>query len=214
MPTDLKPLDTTIEIVTPENIAFQYRAAGPFLRLPAYLIDKAICWVFLIVLLLVLMLTLGIVGLGGLGIGVILIVEFLLSWFYGGLFEAWWNGQTPGKRALGIRVLTVEGRPINGMQAILRNVLRVVDAQPIVFYVVGLLAAARSERFQRLGDLVAGTMVVMEPKRWVLGLVKVKDPAALRLAEELPPGFQVSRATARALAAYVQRRTYFSPQRR
>ena len=54
----------------------------------------------------------------------------MLSWFYVGLFEALWNGQTPGKRLMGIRVVSVEGQPITPFQAILRNILRVVDAQP------------------------------------------------------------------------------------
>ena len=50
---------------------------------------------------------------------------FLVSWFYGGFFEAYWNGQTPGKRIMGLRVLSTNGRPINGYQAVLRNLLRV-----------------------------------------------------------------------------------------
>ena len=74
----------------------------------------------------------GIAGVGGLGIGVFLVCWFVLSWFYGGLFETFWNGQTPGKRLFGLRVLTVDGTPINAMQAVLRNVLRDVDAMPIV----------------------------------------------------------------------------------
>ena len=57
----------------------------------------------------------------------------MLFWFYGGLFETFWNGQTPGKRLLGIRVITLDGQPINALQAILRNVLRIVDAQPLRF---------------------------------------------------------------------------------
>jgi len=60
-------------------------------------------------------------GAGGVGLSVILVAWFGLSWFYGGFFETVWNGQTPGKRLLGLRVLTVEGQPINALQAVLRN---------------------------------------------------------------------------------------------
>ncbi len=70
-------------------------------------------------------------GLEGLGFAVWLLLAFVISWFYFGLFETFWNGQTPGKRLFGLRVLRTDGRPINAMQAILRNVLRAVDAMPI-----------------------------------------------------------------------------------
>ena len=59
------------------------------------------------------------------GVRHLVVVFFLVSWFYGGFFEAYWNGQTPGKRIMGLRVLSTNGRPINGYQAILRNLLRI-----------------------------------------------------------------------------------------
>ena len=127
------PLDTTVEIVTPENIAFRYRLAGPFRRLPALLIDVMIqvgCrhgGVYRGA-----MLVSGTAGLPGMGLAVAMVFWFVLFWFYGGLFETFWNGQTPGKRLLGIRVITLDGQPINALQAILRNVLRIVDAQPVM----------------------------------------------------------------------------------
>ena len=59
-------------------------------------------------------------------------ISFVLEWFYGGLFESLWNGQTPGKRLMGLRVLTTEGQPINGMQAVMRNLLRYADIFPFL----------------------------------------------------------------------------------
>lgn len=202
-------IDTRIQIVTPENIAFQYRVAGPFRRLPAFLVDLSIRLGVAVVGMIAASLTFGTVGLG-LG----LVLWFVLSWFYGGLFEALWNGQTPGKRLLGIRVVSVEGQPITPFQAILRNILREIDAQPVLFYQVGLLAATLNDRFQRLGDLAAGTMVVIEEGRRLQGVVPIREPEAIRIAALVPPSFEPSRSLARALAAYAQRRHFFPPGRR
>lgn len=206
--------DTTVEIVTPENIAFRYQVAGPFRRLPAYLIDLAIRVVAAFATMLGMLLIFGAAGIPSVGFGLTMIIWFLLSVFYGGVFEAYWNGQTPGKRALQIRVIGVDGQPINGLQAVLRNVLRAIDMQPMMFYMVGLVSATMNNRFQRLGDLACGTMVVIEEPRWFHGLVEITEPEALRLAAVVPVGFQPSRPLARALATYVQRRSHFPALRR
>ncbi len=207
------PLDASVQIVTPENIAFRYYVAGPFRRLPAYLIDLVIRVMTLIVIGMVLSPFI-VIGFDFVWLGVILVASFLLAWFYGGVFEAYWNGQTPGKRLMKIRVLSVDGQPINGLQAILRNVLRAVDAQPGLVYLVGLVAASSNPRFQRLGDWVCGTMVVVEERSWLHGLVRTAEDEVRELAERIPAGFDVSPSLARALAAYVQRRPCFSPARR
>jgi len=211
MSNALRQLDTRVEILTPENIAFRYQVAGPFRRLPAYLIDLVIRAAVFSVLAAVLSTAFAQARMPGLGFGLILVLWFVLSWFYGGLFEAYWNGQTPGKRVMEIRVLSVDGQPINGLQAVLRNVLRAIDAQPVIFYQLGLLAALMNDRFQRLGDLACGTMVVIEEPRWFAGVARVEDPEAIRLSTQVPAGFLVSRTMARAIAAYVGRRAHFSP---
>ncbi len=210
-------IDSTIDIATPENIGFQYQVAGPFRRLPAFLIDliiRMLIWGALAVAVAITDLLLG-----GLASAFGLLAWFVLEWFYGGLFEAYWNGQTPGKRLLGIRVVTVEGQPINAMQAVLRNVLRFADMMPIMpfmlpTFVVGLITASLNRRYQRLGDLVCGTMVIVEQRSWLLGVVRLKDPRAAELAALLPADFEVSRSLARALATYVERRDFFGPARR
>jgi len=202
-------IDTTIEIITPENIAFRYRVAGPFRRLPAYLIDLAIRLTLAFGGMFLLSFAFGMIGWGGIGIGLGLILWFVLAWFYGGLFEAFWNGQTPGKRLLQIRVLAVDGRPINALQAVLRNILRAIDsAPPLVFfgqpiwflgtYLVGLVAAATNNRFQRLGDLVCGTMVVLEERSMRLpALARADLPAVRKLEGLIPPSFQPDRSLSR-----------------
>src|SRR5262245_23368677 len=108
-------IDSVIRVITPENIAFEYRLAGPFRRLPAFLIDIAIMIAIYIALVFVVSLTIGFVS-GGLAIAIIMLSFFGIYWFYCGLFETYMNGQTPGKRLTCIRVLTTEGQPINAMQ--------------------------------------------------------------------------------------------------
>ncbi|MBN2577425.1 MAG: RDD family protein [Pirellulales bacterium] len=212
MPSNGDQIDTRIEIVTPENIAFEYRVAGPFRRLPAYLIDLGLRVVLFWLGLMVFMLITGLLGVPGVGLGAGLVWAFLLLWFYGGLFETFWNGQTPGKRMMQIRVVTVDGRPINGLQAILRNILRTVDA--IGFYQVGFVSALLTERFQRLGDLACGTMVVIEEPQWLREVLRLGDPEVTDLAARLPYRFQPSLSLGRALAAYVDRRATFAWGRR
>lgn len=218
MSPDNEQLDTRIEIVTPENIAFQYQVAGPFRRLPAYLVDLLLRIGGIIVAGIGLTIAFGTVGLGGVGAGMAAVGWFVLDWFYGGLFEAYWNGQTPGKRLMRIRVVSDEGQPINGAQAVLRNFLRSVDAMPpaLVFptYLLGLLSTAMNDRFQRLGDLAAGTMVIVEEPQRHYGVARVNEPEAIRLAAELPAKITISRSLARALSSYVQRRQAFPWRRR
>lgn len=225
-PMDLRAvaLDTTVEIITPENIAFRYCLAGPFRRLPAFAIDLVIqlflggaAWLGLII-------AFGSLGALGIGVGLTMLFWFALFFFYGGLFETFWNGQTPGKRLLRIRVIGLDGQPINGMQAILRNVLRLIDASPLLLlqlgiwqfglWQVGLWAATASDRFQRLGDLAAATMVVVEQQARMFAMARIAEPEAVRLAGLIPANYRASRTLAVALAAYVQRRRAFSPGRR
>ena len=220
-------LDSSIEIVTPENISFRYELAGPFRRLPAFVIDFAIrlgIW-------LVGMFAMAMTGLlsGFAGIGVLLILWFLLEWFYGGLFETYWNGQTPGKRVMNVRVLSTDGRPINGLQAVMRNILRFADMMPMLPLsavageaaamaiptgLIGLVTPMCNRRFQRLGDLVCNTMVVIEERSWLFGVAKVEDARAAQLAEYIPVNFPIPRQLSRAVATYVERRRFFSAARR
>ena len=216
-------LDSRIEIVTPENIAFQYVLAGPFRRLPAFLIDCAIRAVALLALFLFGTLT-SIVGATGFGLGMALVVWFVLSWFYGGIFETLWNGQTPGKRLFNLRVLSLDGQPINALQAVLRNVLRDADALPIIgfsvefglpLYILGLTVMAANDRFQRLGDLAAGTIVVVEQRSKLRGLAAIaQQPEVIQFSQNLPVNAVISRALTSALAVYVTRRELFSAPRR
>jgi uncharacterized RDD family membrane protein YckC len=231
MSTELRQIDSTIDVVTPENIRFQYQLAGPFRRLPAFVIDLAFRLAVWLGLLMA-MAMLGVLGMasGTFWLTVWVLVWFVLEWFYGGLLETFWNGQTVGKRLFGMRVLRTDGQPINGWQAVMRNILRLVDMMPLIplgpwlgeegvwpipTCLFGLLTSSLySQRYQRLGDLVCGTMVVVEERHWRVSVTRIEDPAVLQLAEQLPATFQVDHSLSRALASYVERRRYLSPSRR
>jgi len=157
-------------IETPEQTSIEFPLAGIGSRFLAVLIDTLIQTGTLIVLGLIF------VGLGysmrgvfrglspvaGIWITALLIfLFFLLTHGYFMLFEAIWNGQTPGKRLTHIRVIKDSGQPITAIDSVGRNLLRVVDQLPFA-YGIGVLCAAVSPQSKRLGDYVAGTVVVHE----------------------------------------------------
>ncbi|MDA8697530.1 RDD family protein [Rubripirellula sp.] len=236
--TSIRALDTTIEVITPENISFDYQLAGPFRRLPAYLIDIVSRWCLIVLLVLPLYLSslfFDIFTMRNLVtlpffVAVTLLVYFVISWFYGTLMETYFNGRTIGKWITGIRVIEVDGRPITGRSALLRNLLRIADLAPMyaisnvaegvppIYMIptgmVGLGTMMLTRRMQRLGDLAAGTMVVIDEKRWRIPVETVDDPRVPALATYLPADLRISRSMARTLAVYVDRRGAMAPTRR
>jgi len=94
-------------------------------------------------------------------LGIVLLVIFLCHWGYFTLFEAFGNGRTPGKRVAKIRVIHRSGRAISFVESLARNLVRAVDYLPS-FYAAGLVAMFLSRQHQRLGDMVAGTLVVRD----------------------------------------------------
>ena len=89
------------------------------------------------------------------------LVVFLLMFGYFAIFEIIWSGQTPGKRMVGIRVVKETGRPLTPSETIGRNLLRIVDQLP-AFYAVGMLVTLLNAKNKRLGDFIAGSVVVRE----------------------------------------------------
>jgi len=149
-------------IETPEFVVFEFELAGLTRRGVAWGIDALLIGLFILVIALLN----GLLGLvvGGLAeaLGVALI--FLLQWGYFTLLEWRWQGQSVGKKALGLRVLTEQGLRPAFHQCLLRNLFRILDSLPLS-YLMGAGAFLVSSRRQRLGDLVAGTIVVQEHKR-------------------------------------------------
>src|SRR5918993_1134815 len=95
-------------------------------------------------------------------LAIMIVVLFLIFSSYFAFFEWIWNGQTPGKRWLKLRVIREDGRPITFWEAAVRNLLRTFDMMPAPFYSIGLISVFLSLSDQRVGDMVAGTVVVRE----------------------------------------------------
>ncbi len=156
--------DLTIE--TPEQIPLQFPLAGIGSRFLAVLLDTLVQFVVFLAFFVVAALLLG----GTVSLwpeawtwtaAILLLLFFTLYYGYFAVFEAIWNGQTPGKRYFQLRVIKDTGRSITVYEAISRNLLRAVDQLPAV-YAVGILSVFFSKQNQRLGDFVAGTVVVHE----------------------------------------------------
>lgn len=218
-------IDLNAVVTTPENIRFEYRMAGPFRRLPALVLDFGIR----ISIFLAISFFIALIGITGRGLGggflflAVMIAWFALDWFYGLFFETYWNGQTPGKWLTKIRVISVDGRPINAYQATVRNFLRLADFAPMVSlemfsadappmymiptFLVSLVCMILTPRFQRLGDLAAGTMVVVNERSWIPPNIKLEDPRVASLSEHIPANFQMNATLAKAIALYAERRS-------
>jgi uncharacterized RDD family membrane protein YckC len=142
------------------DAGFSYRVAGIGTRFLAALVDGLI--IFGIEILVVLLsLVVYLVGASSAAVILGLTLSFILFWGYFIYFETTWNGQTPGKRMMKIRVVKTSGEPISFIDAVVRNLIRVVDNLPF-FYGLGLLSMFISKQSRRLGDFAAGTLVVKE----------------------------------------------------
>jgi uncharacterized RDD family membrane protein YckC len=146
-------LDTLTLVETPEGIALQLRVAGAMPRACAWTVDAlfrmAILWA----------LSTAFVLLGRSGMGLYLILMFALLWLYPVLFEVLNDGQTPGKKLMRLRVINANGTPVTWIAAIVRNLMRTVDMLPFG-YAFGLMSCLIDPRCRRIGDIVAGTLVV------------------------------------------------------
>jgi uncharacterized RDD family membrane protein YckC len=95
------------------------------------------------------------------GYAILVLAGFVVEFGYFAFFEAVWNGQTPGKRWTHLRVIGHSGRPVGVQEVILRNLLRIVDSLPAL-YAIGIITCLISQQNKRLGDYLAGTVVVRE----------------------------------------------------
>jgi uncharacterized RDD family membrane protein YckC len=166
---------TDYRVLTPERVSLQYDIAGIGSRCAAALIDAAIQGALLAVVGVTLAGAAALLAAFRAGLGLydtLLVALFVLAVFavtlgYYIVFEILWSGQTPGKRITGIRVLRENGYPIRPVDAVIRNLVRLVDGLP-VGYAVGVLTMLLNARAKRLGDFAAGTIVVREGGRGVL----------------------------------------------
>jgi uncharacterized RDD family membrane protein YckC len=150
-------LDTLVPAETPEGILLEMRPAGVSARLYAFLID----WGVRLVILYATAIVAGFIG--GIGFAFWTVLLFALEWFYPVAFELGLAGATPGKRAMGLRVVMDDGLPITPAASLTRNLLRFADFLPMLygFAIVSMLVR---KDCKRLGDIAAGTLVVHQPR--------------------------------------------------
>ncbi|MBC8138101.1 MAG: RDD family protein [Fibrella sp.] len=172
----------TIEVLTPENIPLTMEPAGIGTRFGAVLLDMLIQLGIFVGLAIVGGIAALILQWNGISsvLNIILIVGgFLLLFGYFILFETLWNGQTPGKKFFGLRVVRDGGRPVDFFSVATRNLVRLADFLP-VSYAFGAGAIFFHPQYKRLGDMAAGTVVVREREAKTLGFAwgKKKEDAA------------------------------------
>jgi uncharacterized membrane protein SpoIIM required for sporulation/uncharacterized RDD family membrane protein YckC len=163
-------MDEIISIITPDHVELDFSPAGIGSRLLALIIDQILIYsgLFTLILLLIFAGAIGAVSgmtrelSGTIATTIVVFMIFLANWGYFVSFEALNRGQTPGKRWTGIRVVLDSGLPIGWREAALRNFVRIADIMPPPACFVGGLMILLSKRGKRLGDLLAGTMVVRE----------------------------------------------------
>jgi uncharacterized RDD family membrane protein YckC len=212
-PTTL-PLDTTVDVETPERVRFSFKLAGPIERTLAYVIDLLVRGGILMVVAVVAQLTslLGPRGLSGVGGGFMALFLFLVEWGYYVLSEHVTNGQSLGKRALGLRVVRIDGLPIGFGESLLRNLIRAADFLPMG-YLLGVTVSTVDRRFRRLGDLAAGTMVVVERKQVVLPRVEITPPVTPNELVDIPLRPELSADELSAIELFLRRQETLNPAR-
>lgn len=219
-------LDSILEIPAPEFIVFRARTAGPVARFLAVLLDH------IIIFAAMLGITFGLTVFSiaemsatqgtGFSMFLLMIAFFVLQWFYFFLWEWLSRGRTPGKMAVGLRVISMDGTSLDSVQILIRNLLRIADMFPIkfvfwLFYVPTYAAGFVSlfftgPRFRRLGDLAAGTIVVREEMRAREKALRypVPEEVVRRLAFKVMP----SATLAQALHDFASRYDRMHPARR
>ena len=189
--------DETLVIETPERVALHFALASIGNRFIACAIDHFIQILTLIILVIILLIIADAADFGARltsapkwVIALMVIMQFLIGSGYFVLFEWIWRGQTPGKRWLKLRVIREDGRPISFYEAMTRNLVRIIDIIVPPFYSIGLVSVFATERDQRVGDLVAGTVVVREREAEAPAFAEVfaspvSDPALRRTCQPL-----------------------------
>ncbi len=196
--------EETLDIQTPENVAFGYQVAGIGSRFLATLLDTLIIVLLQVIIVIVAILIIttfeGSSFADQLSTWIVAIFGLILTLFYWGyyvFFELLWNGQSPGKRWVGLRVIRMDGTPITLSEALIRNLVRLVDFLPAA-YGVGILTMFIDKQSRRLGDLAAGTLVVHDRAPISIQSLSVKRAVNLRvqgLPDTIAGEFPVERLT-------------------
>jgi uncharacterized RDD family membrane protein YckC len=204
---------------TPEQVTFSYDTATLGSRFLAQVLDLVVLLAGLGLVTtaaLVLLIAVPAVQAGaGAVVGLVLVLAIAAFVGYFAISEAVWSGKTLGKLALRVRVVDGRGGPLGAGQALIRNLVRLVDFLPF-YYAVGAVTMFVNRRGQRLGDLAAGTVVVRERRAVSLPdlvLAAQRAPAPSPAAAAVG-GRRLEPALKRFVAAYAQRRWQLHPELR
>jgi len=166
-------MEERVHIATPDHVSLEFELAGPGSRFSAYVIDFIVNVLLVIAIVLTAYLTGALAALRSLASisagasaswlwALVVLIIFLINWGYYVFFEGVGKGSTPGKKRMGIRVIRQDGLPIGLREAALRNLVRAADMLPPPSYILGGLVMHFDPHGRRLGDMVAGTYVVVE----------------------------------------------------
>jgi uncharacterized RDD family membrane protein YckC len=225
-------MQETVSISTPDHVTLDFELAGLGSRFSAYLLDTLLIVGSIFVVIVAMLLSgagsvtfLATILKGGSGwlassnLALLFLMVFLIYWGYYVLFEGLKRGSTPGKKRLGIRVIRQDGLPIGFREAALRNLVRAADMLPPPCYMLGGLVIYLDPQGRRLGDMVAGTLVVVEKFAPISGsaaaaawAVRVERGSS-RLAVTLPRG-TISNHQIGLIEQFIARRHQLSKDRR
>jgi uncharacterized RDD family membrane protein YckC len=191
-------LDTLREVETPEGVALSLRCAGVVPRALAWLLDLLVRGAVLAAVGTVLGLF------GQAGKGVYLVCAFVVWWGYPIAFEVWRDGQTPGKRSFNLKVVCDNGTPVTWLPSLVRTLFRTIDMLPML-YVTGVTTSLIDSSGRRLGDLVAGTVVVYTES------APARPPAPV--AAPLRPPLPLRIEEQRAIIGFAERAPQMTPER-
>ncbi|HEY0153403.1 MAG TPA: stage II sporulation protein M [Longimicrobium sp.] len=200
--------DRQVDVETPEHVAIGYQLADLGSRFTALLIDRLILLLAQAGVFLAAYLVWRSSGgsgslFSGVGLAIAIAAYFVLQWGYFILYEGLRDGQTPGKRWMGLRVVQDGGYPVTLEGAAVRNLMRLIDVQPIPSCIVGGLAMTLHPQTKRLGDMAAGTVVVRDRGQ------RIPEEAAPAAAVHGPP--RLSDKEFAALSMFVERRRDLDP---
>ncbi|MGQ0506406.1 MAG: RDD family protein [Myxococcaceae bacterium] len=196
-------LDCTHVVLTPEYVEFDFVLAGLYSRFLAWLLDTLITALGAGIVITVL--TVAFAAFPGFASALAFVVWFLIDWGYGIVLESAWSGQTVGKRALGIRAVQESGVRIGFYHAALRNLVRPLDRLPIT-YLVGGTSAFLSQSHQRLGDFLAGTIVVRDRRLAIPSSITRSDEKEVPDARFLANVDRLTRAEQELILSAAMRR--------
>ncbi|MCZ2391064.1 MAG: RDD family protein [Acidobacteria bacterium] len=210
MPESVLAAEETLIIETPERVELEFSLASIGNRFMAVGIDHLIQFLSIILIAWFFAWIASVNSLDGIFedspkwvTAIMILAVFVVFASYFTVFEWLWNGQTPGKRLMKLRVVREDGRPLTLWEAIARNLLRIADAAPgfvIPIYSVGLITIFLNRRDQRLGDIFAGTVVIREradesPTFADTFTKRIADPALTRVQKPVTFTADISKIT-------------------